>query len=125
MTRDGKSRQVAWRDFTGKVGPVLTADSTWRLFRTREEFHEFFGAEREPPIDLSTHELLLVSTGPRSSTGYSVEILRVTENDEGITVEVREKTPRLADRIEALVTYPYRLLSLPAGKAVLVDWAGR
>jgi hypothetical protein len=49
----------------------------------------------------------------------------VTENDDGITVKVREKTPTLADHVEAEVTYPYRLLSLPAGKAVLVDWVGR
>jgi hypothetical protein len=49
----------------------------------------------------------------------------VTENDDGITVEVRERTPTLADHVEAEVTYPYRMLSLPAGKPVFVDWAGR
>jgi hypothetical protein len=54
-----------------------------------------------------------------------VRILSVTERDDAITVKVRERTPTLADQVEAQVTYPYRLLSLPAGKAVYVDWAGR
>jgi len=122
---DGKRHPVAWRDLTGKVGPVLTSDLTRRLFRTRGQFQEFFGTGRESPVDFSTRQLLLVAPGPRSSTGYAVQVLSVTENDDGIMVKVREKTPALTDHVEAGVTYPYRLLSLPAGKAVYVDWVGR
>ena len=125
LVPDGKSRPVDWRDLTGKAGPVVTSDSTKRLFRTREQFHEFFGAGSEPPVDFSTRQLLLVAPGPRSSTGYSVQVLSVRENDDGITVKVREKTPALADHVEARVTYPYRLLSLPTGRTVFVDWVGR
>jgi len=121
----GKSHQVAWRDVSGHVGPVLTSDVTRRLFRTPAQFHEFFGSGAQAPVDFSTRQLLLVSPGPRSSTGYSVRILSVTERDDQVTVKVRERTPTLADHVEARVTYPYRLLSLPAGKAVYVDWAGR
>ncbi len=121
----GKSHPVAWRDVSGRVGPVLTSDVTRRLFRTQEQFHEFFGSGAQAPVDLSTHQLLLVSPGPRSSTGYSVRILSVTERDDAITVKVRERTPTLADHVEPRVTYPYRLLSLPADEAVYVDWAGR
>jgi hypothetical protein len=104
---------------------VLTSDSTKRLFQTRAQYQQFFGVSAHAPVDFSSKQLLLVAPGPRSSTGYSVKVLSVTENDDGITVKVREKTPRLADHVEAFVTYPYRLLSLPAGKAVYVDWAGR
>jgi hypothetical protein len=115
----GKSHPAAWRDVSAQVGPVLTSDLTKRLFR------EFFGSGKQAPVDFSTRQLLLVSPGPRSSTGYSVRILSVTEGDDAITVKVRESAPALADHVEARVTYPYRLLSLPAGKNVYVDWAGR
>ena len=104
---------------------MLTSDLTRRLFRTPAQLKEFFGSGAQAPVDFSTHQLLFVSPGPRSSTGYSVRILSVTERDDAITVKVRERTPTLADHVEARVTYPYRLLSLPAGKAVYVDWAGR
>jgi len=121
----GKSRPVAWQDVGARVGPVLTSDLTRRLFRTPEQFHEYFGSEAQAPVDFSRRQLLLVSTGPRSSTGYAVRILGVTERGDRITVKVDERTPNLADHVEARVTHPYRLLSLPAGKSVYVDWAGR
>jgi hypothetical protein len=104
---------------------VPTPGLTKRLFRTQAEFEESFGSSARAPVDFSTRQLLLVSPGPRSSTGYSVRILKATERDDAITVTVLELAPTLADHVEARVTYPYRLLSLPAGKAVYVDWAGR
>jgi len=120
-----ESRPVAWQDLSGQVGPVYTSDLTKRVFRSQRQFDEFFGSRSRAPVDFSERQLLLVAPGPRSSTGYSVRILSVTEKDDAITVKVREQTPALADHVEARVTYPYRLLSLPAGKAVFVDWAGR
>jgi hypothetical protein len=54
-----------------------------------------------------------------------VEVLSVTERDGKVTVKIRERTPKLSDRVEARVTYPYRLISLPADKDVYVDWVGR
>jgi hypothetical protein len=124
VSRD-KSRAVEWRDESARVGPVLTPDVTARQFRSRSQFAEFFGSEEQEPVDFSNRQLLLVSPGPRSSTGYSVQVLSVTEQGDTITIKVRERTPTLADHVEAQVTYPYRLLSLPAGKAVAVDWEGR
>jgi hypothetical protein len=121
----GKSRPVAWSDVSEGVAPVLTPGLTQRVFRTPAQFHEFFGSVAQAPVDLSARQLLLVSPGPRSSTGYAVRILSVTERGDRITVKVRERTPALADHVEARVTYPYRLLSLPADKTVYVDWAGR
>lgn len=121
----GNSRPVAWHDVSDEVTSVVTYDLTGRLFRTAQQFHEFFGSETQAPVDLSTRQLLLVSPGPRSSTGYAVQILSVTERGNEIRVKVRERTPTLAEHVEARVTHPYRLLSLPAGKDVLVDWAGR
>jgi hypothetical protein len=76
-------------------------------------------------VDFSTQQLLLVTPGPRSSTGYSVEVLSAREDDGEITVRVRERTPRLREKVQPHVTYPYRLISLPAGKNVYVHWLGR
>jgi hypothetical protein len=126
---EGKSQPVGWSDLSAQVGPLRTADSVRRLFRTREQLVRYLrqaGTERgAPAVDFSTRQVLLVAPGPRSSTGYSVEVLSVTERDGKITVKIRERTPKLSDRVEARVTYPYRLLSLPAGKDVFVDWIGR
>ena len=42
-----------------------------------------------------------------------------------VTVTVRERTPRLGERVEPGVAFPFLLLSLPAWKDVYVDWLGR
>ncbi|MEK6275256.1 MAG: protease complex subunit PrcB family protein [Actinomycetota bacterium] len=68
---------------------------------------------------------MLVSPGPRSSTGYFIEVLSVRERGGKITVRLRERTPGVSENVHPGVTYPYRLLSLPAGKDVYVDWVGR
>jgi PrcB C-terminal len=100
-----------------------------RLFRQRAQLRAYLrdGRARRPgpAVDFSTRQLLLVSPGPRSSTGYGVDVLSVREEGRKITVRVRERAPRLGERVAPRVTYPYRLLSLPAGKVVYVDWVGR
>ena len=124
-----QSRPVTWRDLTTQVGPLTIADRENRLFRNREDFDRYLAQARArgrpPQIEFAQRQLLLVSPGPRSSTGYEVEVLSVSERDGEITVRVREQTPTLQDRVEARVTHPYRLLSLPAGRDVAVNWLGR
>ena len=83
------------------------------------------GAGHAPKVDFSTRQLLLSKPGPRSSSGYAIDVLGATEKEGGITVKVRERAPGLGEHVEPHVTYPYRLISLPAGKDVFVDWTGR
>jgi protease stability complex PrcB-like protein len=119
---------VAWRDLSAEVGPLSIAGLERRLFRDQEQLDGYLAraqARQTPTVDFSKRQLLLVSTGPRSSTGYSIEVLDVEERDGEITVRIREVAPKLNGRVEARVTYPYRLLSLPAGRDVYVDWLGR
>jgi hypothetical protein len=52
-------------------------------------------------------------------------VVDVRERDDKLTVTVRERTPGVGDRVEPRVTFPYRLLSLPAEKDVYVNWPGR
>jgi PrcB C-terminal len=126
---EGESRPVAWRDLTEQIGPLSIAERERRLFRDREELDRYLAQAKArgaaPRVDFSRQQLLLVAPGPRSSTGYEVEVLSVRERGGEITVRVREQTPALEDRVEARVTHPYVLLSLPAGRDVAVDWIGR
>jgi PrcB C-terminal len=69
---------------------------------------------------------VLVAVGPRSGSGYSIRVVRVTEERERIEVELRERAPTLAHPGRAGVTYPYRLIVLPSSdKHVTVRFLGR
>jgi len=121
-----KSRPVEWRAFS--VGPLQITYQQRRLFRDRQQLASFLartGAIRVPRIDFSSRQVLLLSTGARSSSGYGIDVVGATEKEDGITVEVRERSPRIGEQVDPHVTYPYRLISLPAGKDVFVDWTGR
>lgn len=124
-----ESRPVAWRDLSRGIGPLTIVLQERRLFRDQGQLDRYLARAgsrgRTPTIDFSKRQLLLVSPGPRSSTGYAVEVLSVQERDNDITVRVRERSPGLDDHVQARVTYPYRLLSLPASQDVYVDWVGR
>jgi hypothetical protein len=120
---------VAWQDLTPQLGPLTIERSERRVFRDEVALSEYLteakASQPAPAVDFSTRQLLLVSPGPRSSTGYSVAVLSAREHGGEIVVRVRERTPPLEEDVEPRVTYPYRLISLPAGKDVRVDWVGR
>jgi hypothetical protein len=100
---------------------------TKRVFRDERAFADYIGGAGGPipQVDFDRRQVLLVSPGPRSSTGYELEVTDVRERNGKLTVTVRERTPAVGDRIEPRVTFPYRLVSLPAGKDVYVEWPGR
>jgi hypothetical protein len=118
---------VAWSDLSAEVGPLTVTRETKRAFRERTKLAEWLTAAggQVPAVDFERRQLLLVSPGPRSSTGYSLEVLVVQEGSGAVTVTVRERAPGLDERVEPRVTFPFRLLSLPAGRDVYVDWLGR
>ena len=118
---------AAWSDLSAKVGPLTITRETKRVFREPGPLAEYVTAAggRVPAADFEQRQLLLISPGPRSSTGYSLEVHGVRERDGTVTVTVSERTPELGERVEPRVTFPYRLLSLPIGRDVYVDWRGR
>ncbi len=122
-----KGQAVTWSDLTTKAGPLTITRETKRVFRRRTQLAEYLTAAggRVPAVDFERRQVLLVSPGPRSSTGYSLEVLEVRERDGSLTVTVRERTPGLGARVDPSVNFPFRLLSLPAGRDVYVDWLGR
>jgi len=119
---------VTWSDLTAEAGPLTITRETKRVFRERIPLAKYLtaaGGRVPAAVDFERRQVLLVSPGPRSSTGHSMEVLEVRERDGSVTVTVRERTPELGERVEPRVTFPYRLLSLPAGTDVYVDWLGR
>jgi hypothetical protein len=81
---------------------------------------------RRADVDFARRKLVLVSPGPRSSTGYGVEVLGVVERRRSVLVRVRETSPRLGQPVEARVTYPYRLIAIPrTATPTRIDWEGQ
>ena len=125
-------RPVAWRDLTGRVGPLELARPTTQAFASDGELREFLRAEAAgrlpplPPIDYRRERATVVSPGPRSSTGYRVDVVRVTTSEDGTLVLLRERTPSLGDDVDPRVTYPYRLLAIATtDDEIAFRWLGR
>ena len=67
-------------------------------------------------------ERVLITAGPRSSTGYSLEIVRAVVERGRVSIVVREVDKSGHPQI----TYPYRLLVFPKiDKPVHIHWEGR
>ena len=114
------------------MGPVLWPKSVTRSFWKRRQVTRYLartfpeGAPNVPAFDFAHRRLILVAAGPRSSTGYGVRIVRITEKRSTIDVLAKEVTPTLDSRAEPRVTSPYRLITIPAtDKRVYVQWQGR
>jgi hypothetical protein len=83
-------------------------------------------APKPPKLDWNRDQVVVISLGPRSSTGYSLVIDRVLERRRGIYVYAHERTPALGEPVEARVTYVYRVLSMHGrAKPVYVKLRGR
>ena len=117
---------------TPVLGPVLWPKSVTRSFWKQRQLTRYLARtfpRRMPAVprfDFGRDRLILVAAGPRSSTGYGVEILRVTGFRSTVRVRVRETTPSLGQQVGARLTSPYRLITIPAtSKRVYVQWQGR
>jgi protease stability complex PrcB-like protein len=68
-------------------------------------------------------EHVLVSPGPRSSSGYSLDVVKAEVERGRVLIVVRERSPTLEHPGRPGVTYPYRLLVFPnPHKPVHVGW---
>jgi len=118
---------------TGEVhGRALWPKSVTRSFWRQRQVDRYLArifparAPRFPRIDYAHDRLVLIAAGPRSSTGYSVQVLKATERRGDIHILARELTPSLGDHVEPRLTSPFRLITIPAtGKRVYVQWQGR
>jgi hypothetical protein len=80
---------------------------------------------RRPGVRVTTAgrlEHVLITSGPRSSTGYSIAVRRALVEHGRVSIVVQE----IDKPGRAAITYPYRLLVFPKlDKPVHVHWAGR
>ena len=116
---------------TRSLGAVAFPTPTVRVFRSNEELQGYV-AQAEPgtrarDVDFPRGgALVLVTTGPRSSSGYAIAVERVVEERSRIVVHAVERAPRLGEVVRPVVSSPYRLLALRRlTKSVVVDWRGR
>jgi hypothetical protein len=132
LTNNGFVRHpVAWRDLSRSVGRARWARPTISVVHDPEKLVKLFQVALLPPrprpprIDFSNHDAVVITVGPRSSTGYSLHVVRVTRSG-NLDILVRERTPRLGEKVEPTITYPYLLLVVPKlDKHVSVHYASR
>jgi hypothetical protein len=129
---EGGTKQLAWQDVTAQMPGVLWPKSVTRSFWRRRQVVRYLartfpeGPPKVPRFDFARRRLILVAAGPRSSTGYGVRIVKITERRSTIDVLARETTPTLRSGTVARLTSPYRLITIPAtSKRVYVQWQGR
>ena len=125
-------RDVPYTDLTRKAGPLEFTRITRDLFRDRATLLEVLERNNPgraihlPSIDFGRREVYLVGAGPRSSTGYELQVVRVRDLGNHIVVIVHERTPALGDPVQARVTYPFVLIALPrSDEPVKLKWPGR
>lgn len=101
-----------WR--YGGARPLVYRLATLRNFEPSEP------STRVTTVGRAEH--VLITAGPRSSTGYSLVVERAVVERGRISIVVREvDKPGRAE-----ITYPYRLLVFPKiDKPVHVHWEGR
>jgi hypothetical protein len=125
-------RAAPYTDLTGQAGPLEFTRITRDVFRSRAALLDVLERNNPgrpihlPNIDFDRSEIYLVGAGPRSSTGYELEVVRVRDLGDHIVVVVHERTPTLGDPVRARVTYPFILIALPrSGEPVKLKWPGR
>ena len=128
----GGDRPVAWVDLTAELPDPAFRRHATDAFESRAELEAFLDEEVRgapppvPPIPFERRRALLATAGPRSSTGYAVDVVAIREERRRIVVRLRERTPRVGTRVEPRVTYPFRLVTIPrSDKRVIFEWDGR
>jgi hypothetical protein len=121
---------LAWRDRGALLARAQLPRATYEIFRGRSAFARFLETHVEaavppPSIDFERNLAVLLALGPRSSTGYGIQIESVTEERGRVVVVARERSPRLGQVTAPRVEYPLKLLVLrDVGKPVALRWKG-
>jgi hypothetical protein len=110
---------AGWRDLTATFGPQPWPVPVVSIIRDRKKLelilHNVFPGKppKPPPIDFAHRLALLYTLGPRSSTGYHLNVVFLRQKGNNILVDFREQTPTLRVETTPKLTYPYRLLTIP------------
>ena len=128
----GGEHPIAYRDLTRQLGRVEFTRKVTAVYHSRAAFQRLLvatmpgRAPTAPPLDYTHDEVVVVSLGPRSSSGYSLRVQKLVERRRGIYLTLRERTPTLGEPVDPHVTYPYRALAIrSSAKPVYVKLQGR
>ena len=75
-----------------------------------------------PVVEFDKEEVVLVAMGIRNSGGYTIEIRRVSEDDSGRTIEVRELSPGSTCGVTTALTSPADAMVLPASRGLTIHF---
>ena len=130
--REGGNRRLAYHDLTAQLAPLEPPAAAQLLFTRRDQLERYVRlvrpgeALRLPPIDFARDAAVLVTTGPRSSTGYVLRVVSATDQRGRVVIAVHEEAPSLGEPQQARITYPYRFLMIPKpNKPVTIELEGR
>jgi PrcB C-terminal len=113
-------RPVTWRNLTPAVASARFPRPEERLLESQAELDELLPGA--PALDFGRRRGVLVALGPRSSSGYALEVESVREERRRVVVTVRERSPSLGQAVRPGVTYPFLLITIPrADKPVEVE----
>jgi len=128
----GLGTPVPYRNISAQLQGYQPPRLAREVFKSRTELAKYLrrtvpsGNVRVPPVNWTRREAILVASGPRSSTGYSLHVVSLYARGGRIVLTVKEWTPSLGEPVAARVTYPFVLITVPrTDKAVLLHFRGR
>jgi hypothetical protein len=126
---EGTARPLPWRDLTAQTGQLTLPRAITREFISRAQLAAYLrsrGGRRVPRIAFPRWRAVLITIGPRSSTAYSIRVLRVAEEERRVVVTVLRRDATLAHPGRPKLTSPYQLITLPTtGKPIHLEVVGR
>jgi protease stability complex PrcB-like protein len=128
----GRGTPVAYHDISAQLHGYEPPRLAREVFKNRAEFAKYLrhtvpgGRARVPSVNWARREAILVASGPRSSTGYSLHVVSLYARGGRLALTVKERTPSLGEPVAAKVTYPFVLITVPrTSKSLLLHFQGR
>jgi protease stability complex PrcB-like protein len=119
----GRGTPVPYRDISGELHGYEPPRLAREVFTSRNDYLRHTvpsGRVHAPSVDWSRREAILVASGPRSSTGYTLHVVSLLARGGGLALTVKEDTPALGEPVTARVTYPFVLITTPRTSQTLV-----
>jgi hypothetical protein len=91
---------------------VIRDAATWTKFWAEHQSNMGIPAPT-PTVDFKTRMVVGIFVGSRGSSGYSVQITRVSENSKELTLFYKETTPSADSGFLTVMTQPYHLKTVP------------
>jgi PrcB C-terminal len=128
----GAGRPISYRNLSGQLRDYEPPRLARETFTSKAQFAEYIrhaapgGRISVPGIDWKSREAILVASGPRSSTGYTLRVVSIRDHGGRIVLTVREHTPSIGEPVAARVTYPFVLITIPrTSHKLLLHFQGR